>query len=46
MQRYFYLGPDLALAQLEDGHFVYVDPLDETVAHHLIVSLGNHGQRG
>ena len=38
MQRYFYLGPDLALAQLEDGHFVYVDPLDETVAHHLIAS--------
>lgn len=35
-QRYFYLGPDLALARLDDGHFIYVDPADEAVAAHLI----------
>ncbi|WP_298126307.1 FkbM family methyltransferase [Brevundimonas sp.] len=35
-QRYFPLSDDLGLARLEDGHFIYVDPLDEAVAHHLI----------
>jgi FkbM family methyltransferase len=33
---YAYLGPDLALTQLVDGHFIYVDPSDEQIAHHLI----------
>jgi FkbM family methyltransferase len=34
--RYFYLGPDVALARLTDGHHIYVDPQDETVSAHLI----------
>jgi FkbM family methyltransferase len=33
---YAYLGPDLALTQLTDGHFIYVDPTDEQIAPHLI----------
>lgn len=34
--RYYYLGPNLALARLRDGDFLYVDPLDETVSAYLI----------
>lgn len=34
--RYFYLGPDVALARLSDGHHIFVDPQDETVSAHLI----------
>lgn len=37
-QRYFYLGPDLAVARMRDGFHLYVDPADETVAAHLIVN--------
>jgi FkbM family methyltransferase len=33
---YAYLSPDVALSQLYDGHFVFVDPADEQVAPHLI----------
>ncbi len=33
---YAYLGPDTALTQLHDGHFVYVDPVDEGMSAHLI----------
>lgn len=35
-QRYFPLADDMGLTRLLDGHFLYVDPLDETVASHLI----------
>lgn len=35
-QRYFPLTPDMAITRLHDGHFVYVDPLDEAVGIHLI----------
>lgn len=35
-QRYFTLGEDLGLTRLLDGHFLYVDPMDEAVAAHLI----------
>jgi FkbM family methyltransferase len=35
-QRYFYLGPDLALARLTTGHMIYVDPQDRDVSTHLI----------
>ena len=35
-QDYFYLGPDLALKQLRDGRFLYVDPQDEHVSAVLI----------
>jgi FkbM family methyltransferase len=34
--RYFYLGPDVALTRLRDGHYLFVDPQDETVTAHLI----------
>lgn len=34
--RYFYLGPDVALVRLLDGHFLFVDPQDETISAHLI----------
>lgn len=34
--RYFYLGPDTALVRLMDGHYLFVDPQDETVSTHLI----------
>jgi len=33
---YYYLGPDLVLAQMRNGHFLYLDPQDESVASHLI----------
>ena len=33
---YAYLGPDCALTQLTDGHFIYVDPYDESLSPHLI----------
>ena len=33
---YAYLGPDLAMTRLTDGHFIYVDPTDEQIASHLI----------
>ena len=33
---YFYLGPNLALTRLNDGHHLYVDPQDESVGIHLI----------
>ena len=35
-QRYFPLAADVGLTRLLDGHFLYVDPMDETVASHLI----------
>lgn len=35
-QDYFYLGPDLALKQMRDGRFLYVDPLDEHISAMLI----------
>lgn len=35
-QDYFYLGPDLALKQLRDGRFIYVDPMDEHISAMLI----------
>lgn len=33
---YFYLGEGLALTKLKNGHFIYVDPLEESVCAHLI----------
>ena len=35
-QRYFTLEHGLGLTRLQDGHFLYVDPMDEAVAAHLI----------
>lgn len=35
-REYWYLGPEAALTRLLDGHFIYVDPMDETVGAHLI----------
>ena len=35
-QRYFTLDQGLGLTRLQDGHFLYVDPMDEAVAAHLI----------
>ena len=35
-QRYFPLDQGLGLTRLQDGHFLYVDPMDEAVAAHLI----------
>lgn len=35
-QRYFYLGPELALLRLNAGPLIYVDPLDEQVSASLI----------
>ena len=35
-QRYFTLGQDLGIAQIQDGHYLYVDPMDEAVGAHLI----------
>ncbi|MBU2168431.1 MAG: FkbM family methyltransferase [Alphaproteobacteria bacterium] len=35
-QRYFPISADMGIARLTDGHFVYVDPLDEAVGAHLI----------
>lgn len=34
--RYYYLGPTLALVRLRDGDFLYIDPSDESVSAHLI----------
>lgn len=34
--RYFYIGPDIALTRLRDGHFLYVDPMDSYVSANLI----------
>jgi FkbM family methyltransferase len=36
-QKYFYLGPDLALTRLDAGPMLYVDPLDEHVSANIIV---------
>jgi FkbM family methyltransferase len=33
---YFYLGEGLAITQLRSGHFLYVDPMEESVCAHLI----------
>lgn len=33
---YFYLGDGLALTKLRSGHFLYVDPMEESVCAHLI----------
>lgn len=35
-REYFYLGESLALTRLKCGHFIYVDPLEESVCSHLI----------
>lgn len=37
---YFYLGEGLALTRLKSGHFIYVDPCEESVCSHLIA----HGE--
>lgn len=34
--QYFYLGPHRAITRLRDGHYLYVDPRDDTVCSHLI----------
>lgn len=34
--RYFYLGADVAMVRLTDGHHMFVDPHDRTVGSHLI----------
>lgn len=39
-REYYYLGEGIALAKLKSGHFVYVDPLEESVCSHLIA----HGE--
>jgi FkbM family methyltransferase len=33
---YAYLGPDAAITQLQDGQFLYVDPVDRQIASHMI----------
>lgn len=33
---YFYLGESLAMTKLRSGHFIYVDPQEESVCSHLI----------
>ena len=33
---YFYLGESLAMTRLRNGHFIYVDPQEESVCSHLI----------
>jgi FkbM family methyltransferase len=35
---YAYLSPDVALTQLYDGHFIYVDPADEEMGSQLIAN--------
>lgn len=40
MRPYFYLGEGIALTRLKCGHFIYVDPLEESVCSHLIA----HGE--
>lgn len=37
---YYYLGESIALTRLRCGHFIYVDPLEESVCSHLIA----HGE--
>lgn len=37
---YYYLGESIALTRLRCGHFIYVDPLEESVCAHLIA----HGE--
>lgn len=39
-REYFYLGEGVGLTRLKSGHFIYVDPLEESVCAHLIA----HGQ--
>jgi FkbM family methyltransferase len=39
-REFFYLGDGIGLTRLKCGHFVYVDPLEESVCAHLIA----HGQ--
>ncbi len=34
--RYFYLGADVAMTRLADGHHMFIDPHDRTVGSHLI----------
>lgn len=34
--RYFYLGADVAMTRLTDGHHMFIDPHDRTVGSHLI----------
>lgn len=34
--RYFFLGADVAMTRLSDGHHIFVDPHDRTVGSHLI----------
>lgn len=34
--RYFFLGLDVAMARLADGHHIFVDPHDRTISTHLI----------
>ncbi len=34
--RYFFLGADVAMTRLTDGHHIFVDPHDRTVGSHLI----------
>ena len=46
-QRYFYLGPELALTRLRSGALLYVDPMDEHVSANVIAhgywERGTHG---
>lgn len=35
-REYFYLGDGMGLARLKSGHFIFVDPLEESVCSHLI----------
>lgn len=35
---YVYLSPDAALTQLFDGHFVFIDPVDNEMASQLIAN--------
>lgn len=37
---YFYLGEGLGLTRLKSGHFIYVDPREESVCAHLIAHGG------
>lgn len=43
-QRYFYLGPELALTRLNSGALLYVDPLDEHVSANVIAH--GHWEKG
>ncbi len=36
--RYFFLGIDVAMARLTDGHHIFVDPHDRTISTHLIAN--------